>query len=53
MTEQRADFLGRTLANMALNMGVEESGRQNIEQGLVEIINTWNTYRDEKVRSSD
>jgi hypothetical protein len=52
MTEQRADFLGRTLANMALNMGVEESGRQNIEQGLVEIINTWNTYQDEKVRSS-
>lgn len=52
MTNQRADFLGRTLSNMALNMGVEESGRQNIEQGLVEVENTWNTHRDEKVRSS-
>jgi hypothetical protein len=52
MTDQRADFLGRTIANTMLHLGVEEADDQNINLGLVEIEKIWGTFRDEKVRSS-
>ena len=52
MTNNRADFIGRTIANTMLHLGVDEADYQNIMAGLIEIDRTWNTAQDEKVRSS-
>lgn len=51
--KHRSEVIGRTESLRSVHMGVEESYRQAIDDGLIDadsLVRIWNTARDERVR---